>query len=258
MIAALEYLHKLYAEGLIQPEIFTDKQTDLDAKKFADPPVVGTFLHFANLDFERVNYSPLPPMTSPQNDTPIYRSQENAKVARNYFTIFSNCENVEAALCLAETMGQPDWTMQASYGMFGTAIIKNDDGTFYAPSGVDAKVVSNAVPGVVVPLLVTSELASKLTYEQDLRGADVREFYDKYAVGIDRLLPPVMMSDSDLQTVSQIKTDLLNHIAQTFADWIANGGATEGFSTFVDQCKGLGLDTYLDTYQKALDAFNAN
>ena len=127
--------------------------------------------------------------------------------------------------------------MQASYGMFGTAIIKNDDGTFYAPSGVDAKVVSNAVPGVVVPLLVTSELASKLTYEQDLRGADVREFYDKYAVGID-----------------QIKTDLLNHIAQTFADWIANGGATEGFSTFVDQCKGLGLDTY----QKALDAFNAN
>lgn len=137
--------------------------------------------------------------------------------------------------------------MQASYGMFGTAIIKNNDGTFYAPSGVDAKVVSNAVPGVVVPLLVTSELASKLTYEQDLRGADVREFYDKYAVGIDRLLPPVMMSDSDLQTVSQ-----------TFADWIANGGATEGFSTFVDQCKGLGLDTYLDTYQKALDAFNAN
>ena len=258
MIAALEYLHKLYAEGLLQPEIFTDKQTDLDAKKFADPPVVGTFLHFANLDLEKENYDALPPMTSPQNDTPMYRSQENSKVARNYYTIFSTCENIEAALCLAETMGKSDWSMQGSYGMFGTALEKKDDGTYYAPSGVDPSVVSNNVPGVVVPLLVTEELTSKLEQEEDLRGDDVKKYYEEYCVSLDRLLPPVLMSDEDLQKVSQIKTDLLNHITQTYANWIVNGNVEAGFDQFVQECENLGLNTYIELYQKALDSFNAN
>lgn len=86
-------------------------------------------------------------------------------------------------------------------------------------------------------------------------AADVREFYDKYAGGHrppaaschdERQRPPDRLPDQDRPSEP--------HQAQTFADWIANGGATEGFSTFVDQCKACGLDTY----QKALDAFNAN
>lgn len=188
----------------------------------------------------------------------MYRSQENSKVARNYFTIFSGCENVEAALCLAETIGKPDWSMQGSYGMFGTALIKNDDGTYFAPSGVDPSIVSNNVPGVVVPLLVTEELTSKLQQEQDTRGDDVREYYEEYCVSLDRLLPPVLMSDEDLQKVSQIKTDLLNHITQTYANWIVNGNVEAEFDAFVKGCEDLGLNTYIELYQNALDSFNAN
>ena len=38
---------------------------------------------------------------------------------RNQFTIYKNCEHPEAAMRLANLIADPDWSIQAMYGMYG-------------------------------------------------------------------------------------------------------------------------------------------
>ncbi len=130
MIAALQYLNKLYAEGLIAPEMFTDMQADLDSKKNGNPPIVGTYLHFANLDLDEVNYTAMPPLTSPQSSERIWRSVENTKIARNYFTIMNTCENIEAAMYVADVIASPEGSIFGGMGMPGYNLLDDGDLAF--------------------------------------------------------------------------------------------------------------------------------
>lgn len=259
MIAALQYLHKLYSEGLIAPEMFTDKQADLDSKKNGNPPVAGTFLHFANLDLDEVNYTAMEPLTSPQSSEKIWRSIENTKVARNYFTIFKSCKNVEAALYVADVIATAQGSIFGSMGMPGYNIADDGDGTYTSIKDADPNLVYECSPGVVIPFVMTEEVYGLVDFgADDLRTTDIKTKYQPYAVSVDRLLPPLVMEDDELQEMTQIKTDLLNHITITYATWIAKGGCDEAsFAKFVSELNNLGLERYIQLLQDALDKFNS-
>jgi putative aldouronate transport system substrate-binding protein len=258
MKEAIKYVGKLYAEGLVLPDMFTMDAATFDAKtSLAKPPISGSYLRYFNDDPTNQVYDVLPAMTSPFNSTPMYRSQANATVLRNKFTIFTKCQHPEAAMRVADLIATPDWSMQAMYGMYGDWLIKNADGSVTQKPVVGNEAYQN-VPGNSVPFILTMDFMKDFTYvgSQQQRAQNIANVYKKATVAPERLFPNVVWQPADLTTMTQVRTDLMEYANKTFADWIVNGFSDGDWDTFVSKTKSLGLDTYISLHQKYLDDFN--
>jgi len=257
MKEALKYVHKLYAESLILPDMFTMDGAGFDAKtSLAKPPISGSYLRYFNDDLTNKVYDVLPAMTSPFNDKPMFRSQANNTVLRNKYTIFKKCKYPEAAMRVADLIATPDWSMQAMYGMYGDWLTKNADGTVTQKPAVGNEAYQN-VPGNSVPFILTMDFMDKFTYSgsQQQRAENISKVYKKDAVA-DRLYPNVVWKPADLTRMSQLRTDLMDYTNKTYADWIVNGFNDAAWEAYVSKANALGLAEYLQINQTYLDNFN--
>ena len=65
----------------------------------------------------------------------MYRQQTIA-VERNFLPIFTKNPYPEASIRLVDTIGEPDWSVQAMYGMYGEWMEKDGDRIIQPPLSV--------------------------------------------------------------------------------------------------------------------------
>ena len=249
----IKYLNKLYKEGLIPAEIFTDDQTAMDAKALSKPAVVGLYSHYFNDDSS--TYSAMPALTAPGVSKAMVKIQNNT-INRNYFTIFKNNKYPEASIRLADTIAQPDWSIQAMYGTYGKWLQKDGDKITQLP--FTGNEVSQYVPGNNVPFLLTDSMMKNFTYNgsQQAREDTIQKVYKKDLVSLAQLYPKVVWSKDEQDERDNIQTDLLDYIDKTISSWIVNGGVDSGWDAYIKKCNDLHLKDLISIYQKKLDAFN--
>lgn len=253
----IKFLRRLYVEGLIPPEVFTDDSAAYTSKILSNPPIVGTYLRYFNDDPTEEIYDVMPPLQGPHGGKPMYRQQTNA-VERNFFTIFTKNPYPEASIRLADTIGEPDWSVQAMYGMYGEWMEKDGDRIIQLPF-VGNEAYEN-VPGNNVAFLLTPEAVEKIEYSgsQAQRDKNVKEVYKPYVVPIERFYPPVVWREDQTAALQDIETDLLEYVNSTIAHWIVDGGIDEEWDEYVRKVESLKLDDLIEIYQEALDVFNKN
>ncbi|MCZ8517838.1 hypothetical protein O9H85_37270 [Paenibacillus filicis] len=123
----LAYLHRLYEEGLIPPEVFTDDWGAFEANWRAKPEIAGSMEAYINPNPDV--YVPMLPPKAEGVSRQLFRRQTWI-VRNNQFTIFKNDKYPVATARLADLLADPDWTVQELYGLFGDSTRKNDDGTY--------------------------------------------------------------------------------------------------------------------------------
>lgn len=258
----LAFIRKLFEEGLIPGECLTDDWDTYITKTRSTPAVVGSYHSYQNPDATNTSIVAMGPLDSGNGSQPMIRSQTN-HVQRNHFTIYKNCEHPEAAMRLAELIADPDWSIQAMYGMFGdTYLTKNEDGSvMMLPYEADAQGKDSA-PMNRVPFLLAKEMFDTFTYAegsaQAQRDNAIKDQYSKYTIPTENLYPNVMFSTEQVDRLAELSTDIGDYVLTTYSTWMLNGGMDAGWDAYIEQLDKLGLEEYVSILQEALDAFNAN
>jgi putative aldouronate transport system substrate-binding protein len=257
----LLYLRKLFEEELIPYECLTDNNDTYLVKTRSNPSIVGSFHSRQNPDSNNEIIVAMAPLDAENGKTSMTRTQTN-RVTRNYYTIYSNCEYPEVAMRLADLIAEPDWSIQAMYGMFGdTYTMKNGDESYTLyPYEADAQGATSA-PMNRVPLLITKNMADNLVYMKGSSQAQLatalEEVYKEYTVPSTNLYPSVIFDVDQTDRLSELKKDLKDYMNNTFANWMLQGGIEEGWDKYVEQMNKLGLEEYISILQDGLDTFNA-
>ena len=235
----LKYLNQLYAEGLLNPESFTqDKNNQVNVNEAGDECVIGAFLaqrpgYACDLSTEPYSkkweqYQSLAPLAGP--DGQCVASWNPYVMFQSGMTfISSSCTNPEAAFRLLDYISTQ--TYRSSLGIEGVHYELLDAGT--TELGLDGETkalykrtnadTTNQSLGQLVALVRTPEfLAAEATnpnpYAEDVKPLNGRQVvmykasleHQKVQQSLDSVMPDLYMSQADSSEMSLIKTNVMD------------------------------------------------
>jgi putative aldouronate transport system substrate-binding protein len=98
---ALRYFHRLHAEGLMDPEGFSQSNPQFVAKGRANPMVIGSFMGTNQANIVGIDrlpyYIPMPPLVGPRGDQ-LWNRARGTGVHIVHFTITNRCRSPETLI----------------------------------------------------------------------------------------------------------------------------------------------------------------
>ncbi|MBD2847180.1 extracellular solute-binding protein [Paenibacillus sp. IB182496] len=255
----LNYLHALYADGLIDPETFTQNADQLAAKtRTGNVGVLAAFTGIFELGEELLSehYVAVPPLKGPNGDQ-LWRRQDN-RLQQNFFSITSENPHPEVAIRLADAMNETDMRVQLHRGPFGTHLQRTDDGLIEPvdpPAGVNAlEFKGQEAPLNSLPLLYPQE-------DLDLNKPDAPqryrmefyEIYKPYIVPEENYFPLTYIDEEKTRRLAILETDIMQYIRKMEAKWIIEGGADAEWDAYLKELGNMGLEEYIQIHQDVYD-----
>ncbi|WP_158301589.1 extracellular solute-binding protein [Paenibacillus mesophilus] len=259
---AVQYLHKLFKEGLFDKETFTQDVKQLLSKTKSEPAAVGLIASFNGvyeLGYELLkDYAPVPALKGPHGDQ-IWRRQDN-RIILNYFSITNKNKYPEATMRFVDTMNDPLSVLEFKYGPFGTHLLEKPGGTIEIvnpPKGQDmSSWIGATTPSTSIPLMASKEWLQKLEQsESDKYRSSFYELYKPHIAPEERVYPTLYMSEDENKRLSVLETDVMTYVRKMEAKWIVEGGIEAEWDKYVQDLKRMGLDELMQIKQKGYDRF---
>lgn len=285
----LEYAQKLWKEGLIYNESFTqDANTVIRLNQsngttgsivFVSGPHKGYFAGWEQTDKIWKNYHVLAPLTGPTG----YRSTAWNKyrdISPGGVIITTACKYPDAAMKMLDWMYSFQGSMESQMGREGIEWSKPDAGAV----GLDGKPAlwKKLTPPTDDPYFQNSSWNQKLTYNLSyaLRNGQqnvVADAYDytgddsnytlekllfdatnevaKYTLKDEEILPTLLYGSDIANDQKQLYTALGQYVQETMVKFVTTNVDIEAeWNNYLDQLKTMGLDTYVSRVQTAYDA----
>jgi putative aldouronate transport system substrate-binding protein len=258
---AIKWFQKLYAEGLIDKEVFTQDQSQYVAKGKNKEEIVGAFIIYADENFAGVDraysdYVVLPPLKGPNGDKLWNRYNNNFYLDK--FAITNKNKYPEATMRWVDEMFAEDLSMQIHWGELNKNLkLENGKYLIQAPPqgmSIDEFRFKNA-PGPNAPGVMSKESYEKLVFAVDKQKKIERyKLYDAFAV--KEYLPKIRFTEEQLNNLSVLRTDIDSYVRQMKAKWVTGQSDIEkDWNSYLDQLKKMGSEKYLDIYQKGYDSY---
>ena len=265
IIPGLEWLHQLYEEGLIDPEVFTHDFNTYVSKAAGNRYGVYTAWD-SNSAGTPTDYVALPALKNANGEYNITR--QNAMgfdLGRAVITCTNKYPEITAAWI--DQLYDPIISVQANWGTYGDETQDNifellDDGTLShlpIPDGVvpyELRMKTN----LGGPLAILDEYYGVYTTKPADAAArldDMKNLYAPY-MQMDYNFPPVFLDSATTERITQIEADLKPFAESQKAAWIMNGNVTAEWDGYISNLKAYGLDELLGLKQAALDSYFAN
>ena len=68
----------------------------------------------------------------------------------------------------------------------------------------------------------------------------------------------MILTEEDNDALSQIRTDLISYTEEMRAKWLSKGGVEEEWDAYLQQLNELGLEQFLEIYQRNYTATHSN
>jgi putative aldouronate transport system substrate-binding protein len=261
---AIAWLHKLYAEELIDQEAFTMDWGMWAAK--CDPPtgspdLVGVAPHWSRdlaFGLNRYNhYSLLMPLKGPKGQQFWRHNDEYVQGAKYTLEITTSCKYPEVAMRWADNLYNELISLQMYYGASGEVLDIKDDGSFFVkmpPEGLDNDTwrwgrQMNDVSPCYVSNATSAKGEDPLFDAQVIDKARFTPYFSK------EYYPPAALSPEEAAELAILRTDIHTYAQEQASTWIVNGGVEQGYSAFVQQLNNIGLPRMLEIYQGAYDRY---
>ncbi len=263
----IKYLNKLYTEGLIDRDVFTQDRTML-TNKIRQRNVGGYTDYRLKLSMvlteEESKYTFMPPLKGPTGKQRWLRA--NIGMSEGAFALTSNCKYPEAAIRWLDYINEPENNIQMAYGMFKPVGWTRNEGLVPSPAApgkydvntrpkeVSANDWPFSSPIAESPILTPKWIIDKYLAEKASNTAKVetcavyRPYLTKYPSNY-----PYRFTVQEIEDLSLIQTDLLSYILKTEAKWIANGGIDAEWDSYLAQLKKLKVDEYQAMYKKSYE-----
>lgn len=265
---ALEWLHKLYAEGLLDQECITQTRSEMQAKGSGEYNVIGSTIWFWLDDFctatETVKYDSVPVLTG-GCENPGWICN-NTMPGPEGIAITTNCKTPELLMKWAEYVNQsPAMIQELRYGPMAEGAVAywdennqcylNNEGT---PEGMtwEEWSQSNCIRDMV-GYCMTAEQSSVIN-AIDPNTARKNGYNDKYMDYLRSTYVTVAhkafyADDFEKEEADTIQMDM-NDITDSFvADAVMNGITDEQWNAFQQNLQRAGVERYTAIWQASVD-----
>ncbi len=269
----LKYLNKLYAEGLIDPQAFTNTEDQAKALGENAIPILGAmpaghegiFDEIGGKSNRWMEYIPIPPLKGP---TGLQQNPTTTNVTdTGRFLITKTNKYPEASFRLSDLLMSFEGTMRASVGLPGTDwdLVKADQ-NLKSLSGAKAtytllktytspqKENWNQTTPLYRPATFREGQAD--TQDQPYEGMLFRWSKENYApYDVDKTIPPLVITPDQATQMGDLSTTITNLVNENFANFInGTNDITKGWDAYVKALNDAGLNNLIKMYQ---DAYNA-
>jgi putative aldouronate transport system substrate-binding protein len=259
----LKWVHQLYAEGLIDQELFTQDGTMLTAKQQnPDAAMVGFSNQWtpdAVFGKWKDQYVAIPSIAGPDGKRYQAGDPQGLSFRRHEMLITTFCKNPEIAAMWADQFYTEEASIQNFWGAIGTVIDKKDDGTYTlnappADTSADAWYWENSVRDFG-PKYVSPDFEKKIIL--DPTGGDglklkIDELGKEY---VTTPYPNVMYTTEEFQELPTLTTDIDSYLKTTRAKWVTKGGIDQEWDAYVKQLNDMGLEKLVKIRTDAYDRY---
>lgn len=261
----LKYLRKLYADGLIDMESFTQDYAQLDAKGKLEDQVLGSFIRIA--DFVVVgnentqDYVTLPPLKGPDG-TQMWNKDIYSQMRKGHFSITAVNKYPEATMRWVDYLFEFQGCMEFTDGPENVRWRWRDDGMYElmeTPEGLnDAQWRAQLCLAGASPFFYSYEDEAKNLISIPIFAnlftstAMYEPFFPK------QVYPQVYFTDAQQNRLNILTEGLDNYAEQMKAKFITGTSDIDAeWDNYVNAYMKMDLQEFLDIYQAAYDTFNA-
>ena len=260
----MKWLNKLYQEGIIDQEAFTQDDTMQSAKR-QDPNVSRVGMEYSwtpdsNFGQWASEYEVIAPIFGV--DGKQYTGGDPngvSSIKRNEVLITKFCEYPEIAARLIDEFYTGEASIQNFWGGVGTVITKHDDGTYTLndpPEGTSADSwYWDSSLRDFGPKYISAEFEKSIKLSST-SGDGLKVELSKIAQDTITLpYPNVMFTNEENEERPTLTTDIDKYIDNTRAMWITEGGIDDGWDAYVKQLNDMGLEKLIEIYTNAYNRY---
>ena len=261
---AIKFFAGWFAEGIMDPELFTQDIDMMRGKGRTELPTYGSIVSYFpgdispgpdenDLPIRMAEYVPIPPLTNPQGNTPHWRrSSYGSYVFTNQVVVTDNASNPETIVRWFDYLYSPEISIQYSWGVLGIELENVSPGVY---THMEESLLEDglfrhigAMPRFVRP---GTEL---LRSPGDQIAFETTENMDRvWANNITEMIPGLWLDADTAAEIATTRTDIRSYIIQKRAEWISGVADIDAeWDAYVEQIDRLGLPKLTDVILTAL------
>mgnify|MGYP004638149073 CR=1 FL=1 len=267
---AVEWMHMLWENGVLDPEYFTQDGSMMTAKQQADGgSQVGLIFGWTADAQVGPNVDQFKTLEAVEG----YDGNHYVEAATNYLDISDrelmiskDCKDPDTLLKWADEFYTDLASLQTFYGSVGSQITDNGDGTYNVDvpsdgSSLDTSAWSNSLRDFG-PKYMNEDFYDKVSLPEG-QGDGVKladdAINEKYVDTEKNCgFPMVQYTDEDLSRITAIGTDIYKYVEAQYAHWVVDGGIDDEWDSYIDQLKAMGIDEFLQIQTDAYNAYKEN
>lgn len=259
----LTYMNKLYEEGLMDTESFsqTNDQKQAKGKENKIGLFQGWFSYFntGETEGESINNPMFHPLTSSISEEFII--PKSYGIERGTFAITSNNEHPEASIRWIDYFYSQEGFEYLHEGPEGHLWTEENNSRTYLDvpdefdNFEDYRATVSPDYGISTPTL-SGEIEGKEQSEFDkFIVSETEEKIEPYA---EMAYPLVYLTKEEQKEVNAIEADLESYVEQMEAKFITGVEPLESWDEYVETIEHMNLERYVEIYQDAYDRWDAN
>lgn len=260
----LKFANKLYAEGLLDSEVYTQTVPQWTAKgndnKLGVTFQAAPFLIYDVQDSEEnLKYKLLPPLTSPTNSEAIYPMLSTG-ITTGVFAITSSNKYPEATMRWVDWLYSEEGAIYAShldYWQWRDEEHTSWENTWPADQQDTEKFRGSLTPacGGAVPAWNRSSYFDK---QYDVVNNWLNAQNKEYTFPVARYaFPQLSYNEEEQRIINERKPDITSYVEQMEAKFITGVEPIENFDSFVATIQKMGIDEVIRVSQEAYDKYNS-
>ncbi|WMJ87191.1 extracellular solute-binding protein [Anaerocolumna sp. MB42-C2] len=274
------FIQKLWQEGLINPEVFTQDYSKYQSVARGDGDVAKVGFTFGWETGDRVGvklkdqYAVVPPLKVTADSTVDVRWNNDTyaeNYSRNAIAMSSACKNKEAAMKFIDGFYDKLVSMQVMFGGMNEVdkgISDNDDGTYTVLAPADTSLDpgswkwTNSIADFG-PYYIREDIKNSLTLSSDMEAAvNEKSNYTAFSKLDEKKNAYhsafMKYSVDDISTLAINQANVNNIVQQTIASWITDGSdINSAWAAYVDQVNKAGQSQNTEIRQKAYENYVA-
>jgi putative aldouronate transport system substrate-binding protein len=272
----LRYLNKLYAEGLIDPQAFTNDSNQIrQLGENPDVPILGAvgagwygvFTQNGGPSGRWKEYVPIPPLAGPDGMRQTPQTPFQPTGGQAAFVITNAAKNPAAAFRLADVFYGFDATTRSVFGPEGEDWVRASDSDVSIKGGTAQYTVLTVWSGTehnrhwnqAAPTFRTNDYRMAQTYNPDdplerWLYEWTRDQMEPYGTN-NKAVPPLVFTEEQSKLFGEVHTSVYSTVEEWFANFvIGNADVDKDWDTYLQTLKDSGLDQLMGIYQTAYDA----
>ncbi|UQZ84688.1 Lipoprotein LipO precursor [Paenibacillus konkukensis] len=271
---ALKYLHKLYADGLISPQSFTQDRNQLKQMGMnPEVPIIGAVASqnqtvFVDVDNPRFkDFVAVPPLKGPAG---IRSTAYNPyAVSTGQFVITNKAKNPAAAFRMADLLLSEEATLRSTQGRPGQEWVRPEAGELgingkpavWKPIATFGK-LQNVHWAQIGPSLRTNDL--RLSVASDPKNSlelilyNETKKYEPYKTDPSKIVPPLFFTNEQAEELASLEKTITDYRTEFFAKAVTGSlDIDKEWDNYLSTLDKMNLKRCLEIYQQAYDQFKS-
>jgi putative aldouronate transport system substrate-binding protein len=259
--AYLTFMNKLYEEGLMDPESFTQTPQQYVAK--GNQTLIGSFANLASYIVDTMDnytkYKAIPPMTSELNSQQMWPNKY--PISFGQFAITNKNKYPEASIRWVDYFFTEEGGAFLSQGPEGLGwkyideerkmwekILPEGYGSTEEYRGTLTPSCGTPAPGVIsAEFLLGLNVAHVINLEDQIAEAYLPYMKDSF--------PIVKLTAAEQEEAATLRTDIIKYVNQMEASFIAGATDLSGWDNYVANLEKMKVSRLVEIYQAAYDRF---